>query len=421
MLFRRLPASWQMAAILTLAGGVAFAAPKPPIFTSYNAVSDILGVAHETDPALVNPWGIAIGQIDGDLRVADDGTGVATIYKPDGGLVTGTTPLIIPAVTGNGPGSPTGVAENYSAFVIKTDTNDFDITSGTSTAPAHYLFATEDGGIVGYRSIVSSSTGILAVSSAGAGYTGVALSYVATGIGHDIKLHHQLYATDFAEGKIDVYDSQFGVVTLASGAFAPPASLAAPPAGLSWSPFNIKSVDFNGKDPVTHKPGVQRRLVVAYALHSATSNVLNDVPGAGYGYVDSFYPDGTRVAAGPVIPPYHDLNSPWAIAVSHHPYAGFPALGVLLVGNHGDGTIHAYAFQPGIVGDGFSLGSLVKDTNGTKLAFDGLWALHFGAAAISVADFSINFAVLDEDVKNLYFSAGLLGETHGLVGDIYHP
>jgi len=418
MLFRRILASWQVVAVLTLAGGAAFAAPKPPIFTSYNGVSDILGVAYQTDPALVNPWGLAIGQLDGNLRVSDDGSGDLTIYEPDGTLVTGTAPIPIPAVTGNGQGSPTGITENYTAFVIKTDSNDFDITSGTHTAPAHYIFGTEDGGIVGYRDIVNLTTGILATSSTGAGFTGVALSYIS---GTDGALHHTLYAADFAQGKIDVFDSKFGVVTLGTSAFLPPKSLAAPPTGLLWSPFNIKSVDFNGKDPGTKKPGIQRELLVAYALHSGTSNVLNDVPGAGNGYVDAFYSDGTRVATTPVIAPYKDLDSPWGIAISHHGYAGFPALGVMLVGNHGDGVIHAYAFQPGIVGDGYSLGALVKDKDGTKLAFDGLWALHFGPPTISVAEFSLNFAILNEDARNLYFSAGLLGETHGLVGDIIHP
>jgi hypothetical protein len=160
---------------------------------------------------------------------------------------------------------------------------------------------------------------------------------------------------------------------------------------------------------------------VTYAVHSGTSEVLNDIPGPGNGYVDEFYPDGTRVNPGPFIPPNGHLNSPWGMAFSHHNYAGLGGLNVLLVGNHGDGEIRAFAFQPGIAGNGADLGVLVKDAARTPLAFDGLWALHFGPKTILERVFTADqYGVLDEDDTNLYFSAGLLGETHGLVGDILH-
>ena len=87
LLFRRGLAFWQLLAALTLTGGAAFAAPT--VFNSYNIDSDILGVAHDTDPLLINPWGLTTG-VEGNLRVSDDGTGVSTIYAPGGALLSNT-------------------------------------------------------------------------------------------------------------------------------------------------------------------------------------------------------------------------------------------------------------------------------------------------------------------------------------------
>ena len=413
-LLRRTLAAWHVVAALSLAGGAAVAAP---LFAASNTVSDILGVAHETDPLLVNPWGLTIGP-EGNLRVADDGSGVTTIYAPDGTLVTGTQGITIPSVSGNAPGSPTGIAENEAAFIIPSDANDFDITSGGNTAPAHYLLGTEDGEIVGYRESVSATNGIVEVTKTNAGYTGVALAW--TGTGADLK--HQLYAANFAQGTVDVYDSSFNKVTLPSGAFVPPSSVKVPdgaPVDAVWSPFNVKSADFIGPDPVTHRVGVQRHLLVAYALHSTTSDVLNDIPGVGNGFVGDYLTSGTW--EGVLATPGSHLNSPWGMALAHHPLPGAPSAMVLLVGNHGDGQIRAFDFAPGTGVNGISFGPFIKDKAGNPLAFDGLWALKFGRVTISEAEYELTHAILGEGDGTLYFSAGLLGETHGLVGKILIP
>jgi uncharacterized protein (TIGR03118 family) len=224
-------------------------------------------------------------------------------------------------------------------------------------------------------------------------------------------------------GTIDVFNNLFELVPPSgTNTFtdpAPPAVPAGAPAGSTWSPFNIKNADFPGK-VVDGKPTVLRRLVVAYALHSGTSSPLNDIPGLGYGYVNTFTPEGVFVKH--LIPVGDHLDSPWGMAVSHHQIAHFPSPSVLLVGNHGDGTINAYAFTPGIPAlDGFHLGTLVKDHEGNFLAFGNLWALHFGPKKISADEYNATRAVLDEDNKNLYFSAGIVGETRGLVGRILFP
>ncbi len=388
-----------------------------PLFGSSNTVSDILGVAHETDSLLVNPWGLAIRYDNGNLHISDDGSGFSTVYQPNGTAVTGTVGIAIPSVDGTSPGTPTGVVENEAAFLIKSDTNDFDITSGSNTAPAHFIYGTEDGEIVGYRDTVDSTNGIVEVTSTtGAGYTGVALSWTGTSA---TTLHHVLYAANFAQGTIDAYDATFKTVAL-TGTFDsvnPPSVPNDAPANAEWSPFNIKAVEYEGIDPVTHKLGVQRRLFVAYALHSGTSNVLNDIPGKGHGYVDSFLPDGTWVAR---VVSNQELNSPWGMAYTHHPFLNYGAP-VLLVGSHGDGTIRAYALLPGTALDGHPFGPLIKDKAGNPLAFDGLWALKFGTVTESEALYQSTHAVLNENFHDLYFTAGFLEETHGLAGQILVP
>src|SRR5262245_25612668 len=58
-------------------------------FNWKNLQSDIAGVADRTDPNLVNPWGLVINPTAKIFWVADNGTGVATLYRPDG------TPFLI--------------------------------------------------------------------------------------------------------------------------------------------------------------------------------------------------------------------------------------------------------------------------------------------------------------------------------------
>jgi len=426
MLFRRL-ASWQFAAALILAGSFAssvHAGPKPPIFNSVNNDSDILGVAHDTDTLLVNPWGLTTGT-DGNLHVCDNGTGYAAIYGPGGAVLTGSGTLFkIPqaAVTSGTVGSPSGVDIDLYSIYSTTATNDFVITSGTVSMPAHYLYCTEDGAIEGSREKVDPTSAVIGSdqSTAGAGYTGIALSWATSGTSP--VLHHQLYAANFAKGKIDVFSSSFGLVTLSSTSnFTDPnpPAISATGVGLSWSPFNIHRLDYKlGKDTV-------RRLLVAYALHSSVGNPMNDIPGAANGYLALYTPEGAfvrdLVLTSGTTPHAWDLDSPWGIAVSHTAISKLAAPIVILVGNHGDGVINAFSFDPKFpLLSGIHLGTLLNDEQ-LPLAFDGLWALHFGPKRISIKDYLEDPADLIEDRDNLYFSAGILAEKHGLVGKIILP
>ncbi len=120
------------------------------------------------------------------------------------------------------------------------------------------------------------------------------------------------------------------------------------------------------------------------------------MPGPGNGYVSVFDTDGNflhRVASR------NALDAPWGLALAP---AGFGQFGnALLVGNFGDGTIHAY--NPD--GTDALLGTLT-DPSGHDVAIDGLWALTFGGGGNGGSP------------DTLFFTAGIDDETHGLFGSL---
>src|SRR5437660_1674722 len=82
-------------------------------------VSDIPKLAATTDPNLVNPWGLARSSTS-PWWVADNGTGVSTLYNGTGQIV----PLVVtipPPSGGSSPAAPTGAVFNGSS--------DFEVTS----------------------------------------------------------------------------------------------------------------------------------------------------------------------------------------------------------------------------------------------------------------------------------------------------
>ena len=284
-------------------------------YVQTNLVSDIPGLAANTDPNLVNPWGIAFGPTS-PFWISDNHTGLSTLYRGSGEIV----PLVvtIPPPGGSPAGtqaSPTGAVFNGSA--------DFNGDL--------FLFATEDGTIAGWN---GGTSAIREVDNSGASavYKGIAIA-------GDL-----LYATNFSAGTIDVFNSSFGLTTVPGG-FVDPTL----PAG--FAPFNIANIG--------------GQLFVTYAKQDADKH--DDVAGPGNGFVDVFNTDGVlqkRLVSQGV------LNSPWGMAVAP---AGFgPFGGDLLIGNFGDGTINA--FNPST---GNLLGTL-EDSNGQPIVNQGLWGLQFG-------------------------------------------
>ena len=326
-----------------------------------NIVSDVKGTAAVTDPKLVNPWGIVAGP-GTPFWIADNSTGVSTLYTGTGASFPGAPPSVtIPAPAGSAPdaaGAPTGTVFNGSSSFI--------VRQGATSGPSLFLFATEDGTIAGWSPVANPASAIIAAdnSAEGAVYKGLAIASDGS--------QPQLFAANSRENVIDVFDTSFQRVNK-PGSFSDPRL----PAG--FAPFNVAAL--NGK------------LYVTYAKQNGEKH--DDVAGAGNGYVDVYDLNGNlirRLISGGA------LDSPWGVALAP---AGFGTFGNdLLVGNFGDGKINA--FDPT---SGKFLGSL-SDQHGKTLRIEGLWGLAFGSGPNT------------GDPNTLFFTAGIGGEKHGLVGSL---
>jgi uncharacterized protein (TIGR03118 family) len=340
-------------ALLFVISGAARAQPNS--YTETDLVSDQAGVAAHTDPNLVNAWGLVAGPTT-PWWVADNGTDVSTLYTGDGSPV----PLVVQVA-----GAPTGIVFNGSdRFVVR---------HGDDSGPSVFMFATEGGTIRGWNPNVPpppfSTQSFVVVDRSGVGaiYKGLALAANSSG--------HFLYATDFHNARVDVFNGKFELVTR-PGAFVDPNI----PAG--FAPFGIRNIH-----------GV---LFVTYAKQDADRE--DDVAGQGLGFVDAFDKRGhllERVAT------QGRLNAPWGLAMAPASFGRFG--GDLLVGNFGNGRINAFEPQPGGT---FELDGTLRTPDDERLAIDGLWALSFGNGAAAGSK------------HTLFFTAGPDDETHGLFGTI---
>src|SRR5436190_18273763 len=143
-------------ALLSLAVAMfAAASARADTYSWTNFQSDIAGVAQHTDPNLVNPWGMS-ASATGTIWVSDNGTGVSTLYNQDGTAV----PLVveIPTAARNREGgNPTGIVFNNTAF--------FQVTKNGTSAPALFIFVSEDGSISGWNPTLDSTNAIIAVDN----------------------------------------------------------------------------------------------------------------------------------------------------------------------------------------------------------------------------------------------------------------
>src|SRR5712675_2914014 len=143
-------------ALLFLAVGLFTAvSARADTYSWTNFQSDIPGVAQHTDPNLVNPWGMATST-GGTIWVSDNGTGVSTLYHQDGTAVS--LVVTIPTAARNrGTGNPTGVVFNGTQF--------FQVTKNGNSAPALFIFVSEDGSISGWNSTLDPTHAIIAVDN----------------------------------------------------------------------------------------------------------------------------------------------------------------------------------------------------------------------------------------------------------------
>jgi uncharacterized protein (TIGR03118 family) len=310
-----------------------------------NLVSDGAVPAATVDPDLVNAWGLTSSPTS-PWWVADNGQNVSTLYTGSGAKV----PLTVTV-----KGGPTGTVFN--------GTGEFPVPTGQS---GRFLFASEDGRIRGWPG--SGPAQVSADRSAGGAiYKGLAIASTAAG--------QRLYATDFHNGRVDVFDGSWHLVST-SATFADPML----PEG--YAPFGIQTIG--------------DRVFVTYGKQDATAH--DELHGQALGLVDAYDTAGNLLAR---VAQHGQLNAPWGLALAPASFGRFG--GDLLVGNFGDGEINAYAELPN---GHFERRGELRGGDGKPLAIDGLWALEFGNNGLAGPS------------TRLFFTAGPNDENDGLFGSI---
>jgi uncharacterized protein (TIGR03118 family) len=329
-----------MALLIGLPGAPVLAAADNT-YTVHPLASNVAGMAPHTDPNLVNAWGLTAGPTS-PWWVADNGTNLSTLYRQDGSVV----PLVVQV-----PTKPTGTV--------------FWATG----ARARFVFTTEAGQVRGWLPAYGNQTVVLADrSGVGAIYKGLALATTAAG--------DRFYATDFHNGRVDVFDASFNLVG-GAGAFADPDL----PSG--YAPFGIQTIG--------------SRIFVTYAQQGP--GAVDDVHGQGKGFVDAYDTSGALLAR---VAQHGQLNAPWGLALAPADFGRFG--GDLLVGNFGDGQINAYAEM---ANGRFEHRGELRGTDGKPISIDGLWALQFGHGSAN-----------NGPTNTLFFTAGPNEESDGLFGSI---
>src|SRR4051794_26555996 len=119
-------------------------------FLATDLISDQPGVATVTDPTLVNAWGISLSPTGGAFWVSSNGKDLSEVYGGDvnGSAISQPFKVNIPG------GSPTGQVFNGTGSAT-----DFAVTDGTTTRPAAFIFATEDGAVAGWSPTVGVAAG----------------------------------------------------------------------------------------------------------------------------------------------------------------------------------------------------------------------------------------------------------------------
>jgi uncharacterized protein (TIGR03118 family) len=318
------------------------------VFAVQRLVSDVPGLAATVDPNLVNGWGLAALPTS-PWWVADNGTSKSTLYTAGGAIV----PLVV------------GVAGDPSGAVANPGSN-FVVSMSGNSGPAKFIFDGEGGQILGWNPTVSGDAVVAVDLHDNAVYKGLAID----------NADDMIYATDFHNGHVDVFDGSFTQVKM-PGAFVDPTI----PAG--YAPFGIQNVG--------------GMILVTYAKQDADRH--DDVAGAGFGFVDAYDQNGTLLGR---IASHGALNSPWGLAMAPSTFGS--AAGDLLIGNFGDGRINVY--RQDSPGHWIHQGKLLN-RNGDPIVIEGLWSLQFGLGSTN-----------NGSTKQLFFTAGPHGERHGLFGRI---
>jgi uncharacterized protein (TIGR03118 family) len=278
---RLMPRLSAMAALLLLATSTVTVAG----YVQTNLVTDNQSItpANNTDPHLINPWGISFANTS-PFWVSNQGgspgpaTQTASLYNG-----AGVPQSLVVTIPPSGNFGPTGqVSNNTSGFVL------------SDGSPALFIFANLNGSISAWNGGLGTTAEVPlgAQPTPGASFTGLAL---ANGL---------LYAADKGNGTIDVFNSNFVRSSILTDPNLP---------GLV--PYNIQLLS-------------DGRLYVTF------ENKSNPNQGA----IEILNSNGTFQTLVPSTDSH--LKEPWGVALAPSTFGIFG--GDLLVGNKFDGTINAY-------------------------------------------------------------------------------
>lgn len=287
-------------------------------YSQHPLVSDVGLNAPHHDPTLVNTWGLAATPT-GPWWTTNEARGTSSLYSADG-----RKQLLTVAVEGG----PTGIAY-YGG-------DRFPVRGGGHADPARFVYACEDGRIRAWTPTVPdnwSAKAEVVVDDTGEGaiFRGVAFA------------DGRLYATDFHNDRVNIYDSAWKRVNVA-GAFDDP--------DISpwYAPDGIAAFG--------------NHIFVTYVFRAAVDG--NDAPEGGY--VDEFDLQGrlvSRVAKT-------GLFEPWGLAMAPKSFGRYG--GDLLVASFGNGHIDAFKRD----GSGWKHDGVLKGSNGKPLDVNGVWGIAFG-------------------------------------------
>jgi len=303
-------------------------------------VADVAGVgARVTDPNLSDPWGFVLSGTHAAMVVSRQ-SGISTSYDGAGRAQPVSDVCLrvrLPFAAGSATG---GVAD-----VVGNPGDEFIVSNGGKSAPARLIYVSTQGVIAAWSPEVDvADASVVYVASEPVAYTGLAVASSST------PGESRLYAADFRNSRVEVFDSSFRRQTPTSTRFA----FTDPALPTAYAPFGIAVID--------------DLIYVAYAPRPVPFT-REPVTGAGYGLIDVFTLRGefiTRLvtSGGP-------LNAPWAM-VPAATGAALPFGRALLVGNTGDGTVYAFDLESGA-----ELGPLTNEGGGL-LVIPRLHGLSFG-------------------------------------------
>lgn len=319
-------------------------------------IGEIDLVTNAADPSLINPWGIVVDNNyiwttanKTDLLIRYDLPGVnpyyIAFYSESGVLLSNTAQPVV---------KPTGI--------IKNPTGGYFITDGVAnnTKRSIYLIASESGDLFGYNNDVGGGDKAYRIFASSSFvnhpvYKGLAVTY------------NHLYAVDFLNGKIDVFDD---VTTSNSINLTNQISVHDVTGTNHPAPFNI--VYLNN---------------VFYVMYAYKNNTTSTDDNGTGGFIDLHKDDGTF---NKNFSSDSNLKSPWGLIPT--PDCFCDKYGTVMVGNFGSGAVYVYDRY------GNRLGEVYLNSNpSTPIVINGLKGLY-------------------NQCDKLYFSAGPNNGTSGLVG-----